>query len=123
MRIAINVTQDGSPRIVEEDIDIAIGKALGTVSTEMELDITEQDDGCFTADTTIPTPVPADFGERVKAHLEADTGGEVTVEIIEGWPPSGYQSDQGFSGKRMGAPGEGIHSGFSRGAGPSGKGS
>lgn len=33
-----------------------------------------------------------------------------------------YQSPQGFSGKRMGQGGE-PHSGFSRGAGPSGKGS
>lgn len=34
-----------------------------------------------------------------------------------------YQSPQGFSGKRMGQPGDGVSSGFSRGAGPSGKGS
>ena len=33
-----------------------------------------------------------------------------------------YQSPQGFTGKRMGQAGDGVHSGFARGAGPQGQG-
>ena len=33
-----------------------------------------------------------------------------------------YQSPQGFTGKRMGTPGEGAYSGLARGNGPQGQG-
>lgn len=87
MRLAINVTREGSARVIEEDIEIALGKVLrigGEAVWLEEFDITEQDTGCFTADTETPQSefVPT-IGERMKTRLEADTGAEVTVEVFD----------------------------------------
>lgn len=63
--------------------------------------------------------------------IGADIGDHCCESVETGEPcgcgccrtPTAYQSPQGFTGKRMGQPGEGVESGFSRGEGLSGKGS
>lgn len=96
MRLAINVTRDGDPRLVEEDIEIALGKLPWIQRHELtseDWEISEWgDDGCFTVDTQY-----SGFGDltgienALARRIEEDTGAIVTVERFDGFPPAGWQ--------------------------------
>jgi hypothetical protein len=78
MRIMINIEQDGKPRLIEEDIEIALGKVnlpAGEISDYGE-------DGCFTVD--IPGKFTVDAA-ALTAQIKADTGTIVTVEVESDW--------------------------------------
>jgi len=81
MRIAINVERDGAPRLIEEDIEIAIGKTFGAGAQET-FTVTEQDEGCFTCDST-------DTGhpniDALRQTILEDTGTEITIELFAEW--------------------------------------
>jgi len=85
MRICIHIIKDGEPRIIEEDIEIALQNVRK--GRFIEWDINEHEGGSFTADTNYDVSKIAGIAEGVKRIIEEDTGGEVEVEIIEGWPP------------------------------------
>lgn len=79
MRICINVEREGDLRLIEEDVELALGKLLGTVFAP-EYSITDQGDGCFTADTTNTGVIDE---QKLREAIHEDTGAEVTVEVIE----------------------------------------
>lgn len=85
MRLTVNITQEGDPHVIEEDIEIALGKVLrGTGAWVDDIDITEQDASCFTADHTkkLGKVGGGHLAEELKHQLEEDTGAEVTVEYF-----------------------------------------
>lgn len=94
MRLCINVIKDGEPRLIEEDIEIALGKLPWTQDhqlTAADWQIDEQATGCFTADTEY-----SGFGDitgienALKRRIEEETGGEVKVEMFKDFPPPGW---------------------------------
>jgi len=85
MRIAINVRQDAQPRIIEEDIDIALEQLPETRKREWEIE--DQGDGCFTADLDDSLLVDNTFNARLASIIKEDTGAVVTVDVFEDWPP------------------------------------
>jgi len=86
MRICVHIEKDSDPRLVEEDIEIALGKLPWMKRHGPTWEITEQE-GTITADTEY-----RGFGDitglegALKREIEDETGAEVFVEIIEGWP-------------------------------------
>ena len=80
MRIAINVLEEDESRIAEVDIEDALAAWIGAV----DFDITEQAEGCFTADTEERLTPDGTSAERLANIIERDTGAPVTVEFIEG---------------------------------------
>ncbi len=86
MRIAINVQQDGSPSLIEEDVEFALAKWIGATDFE----ILEQSDGCFTADTEETLTPDETAADRIAAIIKRDAGAIVSVEFIDGWPPEGW---------------------------------
>jgi len=90
MRICVNIEKDSEPRLVEEDVEIALGhlRAIPPVFRNIEWEITEHEGGTITADTEYSLDNPADIERELAEVIEEDTGAKVTVEVIEGWPPS-----------------------------------
>lgn len=88
MRICVNIEKDAEPRLIEEDIELALGKLPWMKRHAPTWELTEQGEGCFTADTEY-----AGFGDitglgkALEREIEDETGAEVFVEIISGWPP------------------------------------
>ncbi|KKM18180.1 hypothetical protein LCGC14_1668330 [marine sediment metagenome] len=83
MRICINIQHEATPRLIEEDIEIALSKLCHGNDWE----ITEQSAGCFTADAD---KTLAPYTDVLAQQIKADTGAKVSVELIPGWPPAGW---------------------------------
>jgi len=88
MRVCVNVKTDAEPRLIEEDIEIALRKIAEVESIEWEVD--EQDRGCFTADNADVRGVTTRFKARLRRQIQDDTDAVVAVEVFEGWPPPGW---------------------------------
>lgn len=86
-RICINIIREGRPTIVEEDVELAAQHAgLGD-----EIEITDQTDDCWTVDIYDRRSVPSEQVESFKGHLEESTHAAVEVELVEDWPPRGWE--------------------------------
>jgi len=89
MRICINIIEDGEPRLIEEDVEIALGK-VPAIGPRVEWEIAERDGGTFTADTIYKLGIIADLEVCLAEIIEEDTKAKVRVEVFEDFPPVGW---------------------------------
>lgn len=83
-RITVNVRSHPDPSLIEEDIEIAAGKA-----GIRDFVVTQHDNDCFTLDAYSDADVPLDQFDRFPDYLPPD--GSYQIDHIPNWPPRGWE--------------------------------